>query len=993
MNLLRTLIPAPRRPLRLRQAWPLAAFALALAAALGWALAADALRFARPWWLLALAPLLAWLWWLQAAGWGAIPGARAVLALWLRMLLVAAAVAALAEPRAVRTSDALAVMFCLDQSDSIGEQASERARAWMLAAVAGKPAADQAGLVLFARDAAVELPPRQAFPLEAYTTRIDRGGTDLERALDLAGAALPDDRPIRIVLVSDGVATAGAAERAVERLARRGLPVDVLPVGYDHRNEVWLERLELPHDARPGETYEAAVVLGALGSGSGALVFRQNGAEIARTRISWGAGRARLRLPLLAPEPGYYEYAAVVEPDPGSDGWAENNLALGALMLAGEGKVAVYYDPEGNAEDWQPLVRALRGTGRLVVAEPAHQCPPDPLALADAESVWLVNVPADALDQAQQTALRDAVRDLGTGLVMVGGRNGFGPGGWNRTPVEEALPVSMDINARKVMPKGALAILLHTCEFPEGNTWAKRITRQAMKTLGARDEVGVLDFEWGQGQGQGERWVFPLTPAGEYERLATLLQQAQPGDMPSFATTMQMACDGLLASDAAARHLIIISDGDPSPPPPELIKRFQDARITVSTVSVFPHGDQEVPAFSAIAEATGGRAYFPKDPARLPQIFTKEAKTLKRSQIQNRTFTATAAAPSPILRGLTAVPPLHGYVLTTPKPRAQTVLEGPDPEEDDPVLATWRFGTGAAAAFTADLGGNWGKSWVAWERYQAFTEQLAKAVARSQAPTRLRLGVEQDGANGVVTVEDRDPRGGLAAVQARIDGPGGSEALELQTVAPGRWQGRFAAAARGRYRVAVAAAGSGREERSAGTLAVAYSAEYRRFRADPRLLARIAERTGGRLLTGSEAEAKGLFALARQPRSASRSVLDWVLAAAAILLPLDVAARRVQFDPRSLLAWLRRRRDQPPPTATMDALLKRVRSAPAAPAAPAVPLPPAPAGARPAAAARPAPTRAPAPPPAPSAPGGTTASKLLEAKRRRQQPPDRQDLP
>jgi hypothetical protein len=113
-------------------------------------------------------------------------------------------------------------------------------------------------------------------------------------------------------------------------------------------------------------------------------------------------------------------------------------------------------------------------------------------------------------------------------------------------------------------------------------------------------------------------------------------------------------------------------------------------------------------------------------------------------------------------------------------------------------------------------------------------------------------------------------------------------------------------------------------------------------------------------------------------------VLDWLLAAAAILLPLDVAARRVQLDPAAIWAWLRRRREAPPPTATMDALLRRVRSgeapAPAAPRPPAAPPRPAGPAPRPAAPVRPA---APPPPPA----GGSTASRLLEAKRRRQQPP------
>src|SRR2546428_7043649 len=134
----------------------------------------------------------------------------------------------------------------------------------------------------------------------------------------------------------------------------------------------------------------------------------------------------------------------------------------------------------------------------------------------------------------QLQAVKDAVYNQGIGLLMVGGRNSFGPGGYHRTPVEEALPVTMDISQKKVLPKGALAIVLHTCEFAEGNTMGRRIAKEAIRVLGAQDEVGLLAYT------SGEQWVFPLTPASEYERLAMLINKAEPGDMPSFGTSMKM---------------------------------------------------------------------------------------------------------------------------------------------------------------------------------------------------------------------------------------------------------------------------------------------------------------------------------------------------------------------------------------------------------------------------------------------------------------------
>ncbi|MBA3709719.1 MAG: VWA domain-containing protein, partial [Planctomycetes bacterium] len=883
------------------------------------------------------------------------------------------------------------LVYALDCSDSIGEKVSDQALAWILKTAGQKPQQDQAGLVVFGRDAAVELPPRQAFPFEAINTRVAKDGTNLEQALTLAAAVMPEENPGRIALISDGTTTEGDVDRAIDQLVARKVPVDVVKIEYARDHEVWLERIELPQEVRPEQTYEAAVILGSIADGFGDLVLRENGREILRRQVDYRAGKNRYTLPLYLRGPGFYEYAAVIEPPPGRDGWRENNIALGSISLQGEGRILLVTDADGAEGDWRALERALGQSKRSVEVQTAQELPEDPLAYLAYDAVVMVNVPADAVGPPQQLAIRDAVYDLGVGLLMVGGQNSYGPGGWNRTPIEEALPVTMDINQRKVMPKGALALILHTCEFPEGNTWAKRITKQAVKVLGARDDVGVIDY----GYGGGEQWVFPMTPAGDFDKLAPLIEAAEPGDMPSFAPTMRMALDGLKADDAAAKHLIIISDGDPSPPPPEMVQEFITNKISVSMVAIFPHGGTDPSVMKAVAEATGGRYYFPREADRLPSIFIKEAKTLKRSQVQNNTFTPKAGFPSPILKGLDSIPALKGYVLTTPKPRALTILEGPDPEEEDPVLSVWRYGVGTAAAWTSDLGSNWAVAWVEWEKYQAFVEQLMTHIGRSQEATQLRLRCEANGNVGMVTVEDHAPNGGFLEVAARVTTPtGGHLDLVLKQVAPGRYAGDFPIVGTGRFQVMVSAAGgtteAPRRERVVAGLAVPYSAEYLRFRANPTALERIAQRTGGRVLMGNE-DGATLFGVDRRPRRTSRPVFDRFLIALAILLPLDIALRRVQLDFSGMLARLRlRRKGAEASTATMGALLSRKQQVALPSRDPAhAPMPFTPSPTRPAStSAPPKPARTAG---APSPPPGSTTGRLLEAKRKRQerdQPPD-----
>lgn len=974
------LAPPPRKPVTFRSALPLLIFLLVFIGGCLWVSFTRLVAFSN------LAPfalliLTVWFWWMSIAGYSGLSRARATTALLVRLLLLGVFILALAEPRVIRRSIGLAVMYALDVSDSMGETVSDKALSYIVKTAGSKPEKDQAGLVVFGRDAAVELPPRLSFPFEVINARVAKDGTDIAKALSLSAAMVPDDRQGRIVLVSDGVENEGSVSGILDDLKSRHIAVDVLPIQYEYQHEVWLERLDLPRQVKIGETYEATVLLDSLQSGDGKLVLNENGTKIAEQTVHYEKGKNRYALPLYFREPGYYEYAATIEPPPGQDGWKENNSAINFLYLKGEGKVLLVTDPQGDSRDWETLVNALKEAKRLVDVKSAFEFPRDAMSLMPYDCVVFVNAPADSFDAVQMQALHDAVYNQGIGFLMVGGKNSFGPGGYHRTPVEEALPVDMDVSQKKVMPKGALAIVLHTCEFPEGNVWAKRIAKEAIRVLGAQDDAGVLIFS-----PTGDQWVFPLTPVSQYEHMVTLINQCVPSDMPSFESIMQMGFAGLKADDAASKHMIIISDGDPSPPTPELVKQFVAEKISVSTVVINPHGGEDIPVMQSLATVTGGRHYLVMDPNELPSIFIKEAKTLKRSMIQNTTFVPTVEFTSPVLKGIDSMPPLHAYVLTTPKARSVTILKGPDKEDIDPVLSTWRFGLGKTAVFTSDLSPNWGSDWVQWPKYQAFVKQLMIEISRPEQHSDLYMQTFADGDEGVIMVEDYHPEESMLEIQAQINGPHERDSsLPLKQVGPRRYEGRFPLWGKGRYQVALAGVGSGRNEQTLGGFVLAYSPEYLRFRSDPVTLRKIADRTGGRILTGQET-GKDLFTIPREPKETSKSIVDLLLMLLACLIPFDVGIRRVQLDWSVIRSWFSKSK-KTESTETLGALLKlkeKVRqttdtgrksvqvSSPSTPAREASKAAPAqkPTGAEAA--------------PEPEAPASTT-ERLLAMKRKRQQ--------
>jgi uncharacterized membrane protein len=917
-RLLLMLVPLPARRISPVSLLPLLLALLVLTGCWVTVERLDLVVFAAPEWLWLLA-VIPWVWWLQVTGRSGLRSTRATLAVLTRMTLIGLLVILMAEPRTVRSSNDLSLVYALDVSDSVGDQAVDAALDYIVATSSGRPQKDHVGLVVLGRDAGVELPPRLTFPFEgAINTRIARDGTNLEEGLALAAAVLPEERPGRIILISDGAATEGRVEGALDELGRRRIAVDVLPIEYQHDREVWLTKLELPSQVKSGDTFEASVVLSALQAGSGRLRLSENGRSIFDQEIDFPAGKSRFSLPLYMREPGFYEYIANVELPAGEDGWRDNNIAVGSLFVQGERRVLVAVDEHGDRRDWTRLVQVLRSSELQVDLLIGPDLPRDMLAYSPFDSVIMVNLPADSIDLVQMQALRSAVADLGTGLLMVGGKNSFAPGGYHRTPIEEALPVSMDVSQRKVLPKGALVIILHTCEFAEGNTWGKRITKQAIRVLGARDEVGVLVYG-----ANGEEWLFPLTPVAEYERLVPLINNAWIGDMPAFSTTMRMGLEALRANDAAVKHMIIISDGDPAPPPPELLEELKAAKVSVSTVAVFPHGGHDESVMHLIAGATGGRYYLPHDPDLLPAIFVKEAKTLQRNMIRNLVFTPTAELRSPVLKGIDQLPELRAYVLTTPKARSLTILEGPDEEGPDPVLVTWRYGIGKTAAFTSDLSPGWAPAWMEWQRLRSFILQLVIDISRAAQQRHLRMRCHASGSTGMIEVEDHHPRASFLEIQARVDGPGGqSEAVMLRQTGPGRYSGEVALWGKGRYQVTAVAVGEDRDEQVLAGLAVPYSPEHLRFRSEPLVLARIAEASGGRLLDGSET-GEELFGVDREPATRSRPVTDLLLLVICCLIPIDVAVRRIDLDLAVIKKWLGLSRKEQVSQPTLGALLAR----------------------------------------------------------------------
>ena len=191
--------------------------------------------------------------------------------------------------------------------------------------------------------------------------------------------------------------------------------------------------------------------------------------------------------------------------------------------------------------------------------------------------------------------LAQYIHDTGGGLVMIGGPETFGAGGWEGSRLEQELPVNMEVPAQRQIPKGALVLIMDPAEAPDGNYWGEQCAIKAMEALSSQDEVGVISFAFSGPGGMGDRWDAPLGVKGDGSKVVAAIKNWELGDMPSFEDSINLALHGgqgspgLLDSNARAKHIILITDDDPQMPLEGTIQTLLDNKISVSTITVFPH--------------------------------------------------------------------------------------------------------------------------------------------------------------------------------------------------------------------------------------------------------------------------------------------------------------------------------------------------------------------------------------------------------------------
>ncbi|MHB8877702.1 MAG: VWA domain-containing protein [Myxococcaceae bacterium] len=726
--------------------------------------------------LLLLVPLLFLVW-----KTGRLPGPPMA----LRLALVAVGVLAIAQPELSWRSAGSDLVVVVDRSRSMPPGSEGRAEELIRLLEPQRRPGDRVGVVTFGREARVELPLTGSAAFGGFTRALDPEASDLGAALDSAGELVPPERAARVLVISDGRVTGADARAASRRLAARGISVDHRWLGREDTGlDVAVVGLDVPPAVAAKEPFQLTATLHASEGGTGIVTLLRNRRPLVKGPYTFRAGDNLLTFRDLIEEPGLASYELTVESK--GDGVVENDVGRAVLRVEGPPKVMlVTLAPKGT------LARTLSEAGINLEVRSPFALSMD--ALDGVGAVVLEDVEAGSLSEGGLLVLSSYVKEAGGGLVMTGGRKSFGEGGYRKSPVEDLLPVSLEV--REEQRKSAVAIsIIMDCSCSMGATIADGRTKMelaaegvvgALELLNDNDEASVHMVDTASHE------IFGLSAVSEGLPLGKVARGFSGGGGIYIGEGLRTAKKEILGSDKPTRHVLLFADAADSEEPDDYqrtLDKLSAEKVTVSVIGMGSRADPDAKLLEEVASRGGGRMYFAEDVTSLPRIFSQETIAVARATFVD-TPTALKVGPDLGLLGKLAfagAPGIGGYNLTYLKPQASVALRSTD-DNAAPVLALWPRGTGRVAAYTGEVDGNFTGAMRGFAGYRPLLEQLVRWTTPAQAglvdvvPRSIRQGSDL---HVTIDFDPRSPPPEGSPTLVLLRGDGKATPVEL----PMRWE-------------------------------------------------------------------------------------------------------------------------------------------------------------------------------------------------------------
>lgn len=504
----------------------------------------------------------------------------------------------------------------------------------------------------------------------------------------------------------------------------------------------------------------------------------------------------------------------------------------------------------------------------------ANDLPPDAADYLAASVVALDDVSADSLTSSSIAALDQFVRQLGGGLLILGGPRAFAAGGYSQTPLEALSPMA----SLPPQPRARWIILVDAsgsmAEQKAGRSawqWACDAAVHLLGSLPPNDSVTLGSFA------QDLTWWAPPATANQ---LAAQPPQP-PSGFPTGPTNLQAAITAIVnlppPAQAAGLHpqptqLILITDAQASiDDPPALASNLLKANVHVDLLAIAPL--KEPNPIAELVTATAGSLLQAGDAQQWSTAASKLAQAVQPPGFDATPviihFQSPLSAPSPqASRGSNPLWPRDSVQII-----AQATSSSAAPS---PIGALWQAGVGRVVAL-----GTTGEDLAL---SPPTLSALANLVAAPPRDPRFKVSLQSSGAAAVIgDLDAADPKSGaLTDLHPRIDLIAQNKTVATQPLsqtAPGIYHASVDNAAAAD--LAILATGTQILDRLA--LPTGSAPEFHAIGNDHATMDLLASRTGGQVIDPSNSAR-----LTFPHRAADLAITQYLLAGGVVLLALAI---------------------------------------------------------------------------------------------------------
>ncbi|WP_102401677.1 VWA domain-containing protein [Haloimpatiens massiliensis] len=801
------------------------------------------------------------------------------LLLLVRSLLIIVLIFSLSGLSLVWKAKDTSTIFLVDSSDSISNN-KEKIEEFVKKSIENKKRDDLVGIMTFGQNAIIENFVSKKTIFSGIQTEPVKSYTNIENAIVSGLLNIGEGNKKRIVLITDGKENQGESSKLISTLKEQKVDFKVYEIGNDEKKDAAIHKVEVPENVRVGEEFNVIVNIKSNINTNCKVNFFSDNAKKGESTVKITKGDNRFIFKDKAKEGGFKTYKVVIEPE--GDQELRNNEASAFTNVKHKVKILVIED---NKKDSSEMINILRASNVDFQLVKAGAEPSDIKTLSKYKSIITCNVSSENLSSGFLNSLNTYVRDLGGGFIAVGGDNSFALGGYAKTPLEDVLPVYMDMRGKKEIPSIAMMLVIDRSGSMSGEKMelAKEAAARTSEFLREKDEIGVIAFD------DAQYWVVKRQNVKDRKTIRDSIGTIRSGGGTSILPALYEGYNSLKGSKAEIKHMILLTDGQAEREGYDtLIRDFKNKNITVSTVAVGSDSDRIL--LKNIAKGARGRFYYTDNSGSIPRIFAKETFMAARTYLNNKKFTPVVQSSHAVLSGVyeNGFPDLLGYIGATPKKTSKVVLKTP---EDDPILTVWQYGLGKTAAWNSDMNGKWSKNFISWDKNLKIWQNLINWSIENYNNDSMHVNTKLDGEKGVIEVQGTN-LGSSSVLEAQIITPSmKNKKIKLYPKEINKFSGEFTVDENGVYIVKAKDIKNGQIVNSAmGAMSMDYSPEYR-IDGGKGSLEELVKGVEGKYINSPNEVFQGNL----EDVYTKRELSSFFIALAIILFVFDIAIRKLEF--------------------------------------------------------------------------------------------------